>query len=93
MNNTFAVIISIIVMKHLRQLHHLLLINLAIFDLVTMSMGGFALLGVFYGDTLLPQNRLLCEISGVICMPSCFGGGWTMMLIAINRYNKTSCHL
>ncbi|XP_075247468.1 melatonin receptor type 1C-like [Convolutriloba macropyga] len=80
------VIASIIFMKHLRQIPHIFVANLAMFDLGVMSMNSFALIGVFCGDTFLPSYPILCEMSGVICMLSCFGSLWTMMFVAINRY-------
>jgi len=72
--------------KHLRQIPHLFVINLAICDLGVMSMNVFAYTGIFYGDTILAHNKVLCEISGTICMLGCFGSLWTMMFVAINRY-------
>ncbi|XP_075264359.1 melatonin receptor type 1B-like [Convolutriloba macropyga] len=81
-----SVIASVCFVKHLRQIPHLFVINLAICDLGVMSMNVFAYLGIFYGDTILAQNKVLCEVSGTICMLGCFGSLWTMMFVAINRY-------
>ncbi|XP_063722330.1 melatonin receptor type 1B-A-like [Symsagittifera roscoffensis] len=79
-------IIAVVVMfKHLREVPHLLVINLAVSDLGVMLMSGLELIGVFYGDTFLPKYPLLCEFSGVLCMSCCFASLWTMMFIAINR--------
>ncbi|XP_075254805.1 melatonin receptor type 1B-A-like [Convolutriloba macropyga] len=82
----FMVIGSIIFVKPLKQLHHAFLILLATCDLGVMAMQCFQLLGTIFGDTFLPQHPVLCELSGMVCMTSCFGSLWTMMFIAINRY-------
>ena len=80
-------VIAVVVMfKHLREVPHLLVINLAVSDLGVMLMSGLELIGVFYGDTFLPKYPLLCEFSGVLCMSCCFASLWTMMFIAINRH-------
>ena len=83
--NLIAVIGSIIFVKPLKQLHHAFLILLATCDLGVMAMQCFQLLGTIFGDTFLPQHPVLCELSGMVCMTSCFGSLWTMMFIAINR--------
>ena len=80
-----SVIASIVFMKHLREIPHIFVANLALFDLGVMSMDVFALIGAIRGDTFLPEFPVLCEISGIICMLSCFGSLWTMMFVAVNR--------
>ncbi|XP_075243853.1 melatonin receptor type 1C-like [Convolutriloba macropyga] len=80
------VIASIAFVKNLRQVPHLFVVNLAIADLGGLVRNCFILTGVFYGDTVLPKNQALCELSGMVCILACFGSLWTMMFIAINRY-------
>ncbi|XP_075262579.1 melatonin receptor type 1C-like [Convolutriloba macropyga] len=80
------VIASIALVKHLRQVPHLFVVNLAISDLGVMMMNVFVLIGVFFGDTVLPRYPWLCELSGAFCMLSCFGSLWTMMFVAVNRF-------
>ncbi|XP_063728650.1 melatonin receptor type 1B-B-like [Symsagittifera roscoffensis] len=80
------VIASVAVVKNLRKLPHLFVINLAICDLGVMSMHVFVLIGAIYGDTFLKDRYVMCEVSGIVCMLSCFGSLWTMMFVAVNRY-------
>lgn len=80
------VIASVAFMRHLRQIPHIFVVNLAVFDLGVMGMNCFVLVGCFTGDTFWTSHPLLCEISGVMCMMSCFGSLWTMMFVAINRF-------
>ncbi|XP_075254806.1 melatonin receptor type 1B-B-like [Convolutriloba macropyga] len=82
----FLVMASVIFTKHLRELHHVFIVVLAVFDLGVMTMNVFVLLGTIYGDTFLPNNPILCEVSGIICMVGCVGSIWAMMFIAINRF-------
>ena len=49
-------------MKHLRQLAHLFVANLALFDLGVMFMNSIALIGVIYGDRVMLENPILCEV-------------------------------
>ncbi|XP_075249488.1 melatonin receptor type 1B-B-like [Convolutriloba macropyga] len=51
-----------------------------------MAMNSFVLYGAIFGGSLLANNEVLCEISAIVCMISCFGSLWTMMFVAINRY-------
>ena len=46
-----SVIASIALVKHLRQVPHLFVVNLAISDLGVLMMNVFVLIGVFFGDT------------------------------------------
>ncbi|XP_063727274.1 melatonin receptor type 1B-A-like [Symsagittifera roscoffensis] len=80
------VLASLVFMSHLRQLAHLFLANLALFDLGVMFMNCIALTGVVWGDSVMRDNPVLCEVSGIICMVACFGSLWTMMFVAINRF-------
>ena len=80
-----SVLASLVFMSHLRQLAHLFLANLALFDLGVMFMNCIALTGVVWGDSVMRDNPVLCEVSGIICMVACFGSLWTMMFVAINR--------
>ena len=77
----------IVFVKQLRQLHHVFFVNLALCDFGVMVMDVFVLLGAIYGRDFYLERPMLCEISGFICMMSCFGSLWTMMFIAINRLN------
>ncbi|XP_075248454.1 uncharacterized protein LOC142341411 [Convolutriloba macropyga] len=55
------VIVSLMFMKHLRQLAHLFVANLALFDLGVMFMNSIALIGVIYGDRVMLENPILCD--------------------------------
>ena len=85
MNYHFSAIALILFVKELRQLHHVFFINLAICDFGVMVMDVFVLLGATFGKGFYMDRPILCEISGFVCMMSCFGSLWTMMFIAINR--------
>ncbi|XP_063727463.1 leukotriene B4 receptor 1-like [Symsagittifera roscoffensis] len=79
------VIFSIALVRHLRELHHLFVANLALFDLGNMGMFCFMLYGAIFGGEFLATHRVICELSAILCMMSCFGSLWTMMFVAINR--------
>ena len=78
----------ILFVKRLRQRHHVFFANLALCDFGVMVMNVFALLGAINGKNFYMERPMLCEISGFICMISCFGSLWTMAVIALNRFNK-----
>ena len=78
----------ILFVRELRQIHHVFFVNLALCDFGVMITDIFALLGAINGESFFLERPILCEISGFICMISCFGSLWTMMVIALNRFNK-----
>ncbi|XP_075258788.1 melatonin receptor type 1B-like [Convolutriloba macropyga] len=80
------VIASIVFMKHMRQLHHVFLANLAVFDLAVMVMFGYMLYGGLYGGEEFKENKEFCNFTAIICSMSCFGSLWSMMFVALNRY-------
>ena len=82
-----SAICLILFVKELRQLHHVFFVNLALCDFGVMVMNVFALLGAINGENFYLERPMLCEISGFICMISCFGSLWTMMVIALNRFH------
>ena len=82
----FSVIFSIALVRRLRELHHLFVANLALFDLGNMGMFCFMLYGAIFGGEFLATHRVICELSAILCMMSCFGSLWTMMFVAINRF-------
>ena len=85
---SISAICLILFVKELRQLHHAFFVNLALCDFGVMVMDVFALLGAVNGKNFYLERPMLCEISGFICMMSCFGSLWTMMVIALNRFNR-----
>ena len=85
----FSAIALILFEKKLRQLHHVFFVNLALCDFGVMVIDVFVLLGAIYGKEFYIERPIMCEISGFVCMMSCFGSLWTMMFIALNRFSST----
>ena len=84
--NFISVIGCVCFVKHLQKLPHLFVLNLACCDLGVMAINILSIIGMFRGKEFYDRFPAVCEISGTLCMVSCFGSLYTMMMISINRF-------
>ncbi|KAJ8300548.1 hypothetical protein KUTeg_022067 [Tegillarca granosa] len=81
------VIGAVIVYKKLRTMGNMFIVNLAIADLIVVTIvEPFNIVGVTVGPSFFLNNLWICHIVSIVCVMACVCSMLNLAAIAINRY-------